>query len=75
MSKTDKFDGHTVNLLLNEDGDWLAHFVELPNVSAFGNTPEQATQELTVAWEGIKESYRKHGESMLEAPKHNISLH
>lgn len=39
MSK-DVFDGFTVNLFLDEDGDYLAHFVEVPNVSAFSNTPE-----------------------------------
>jgi predicted RNase H-like HicB family nuclease len=26
----DKFDGFTVNLYLDEDGDWIAHFLELP---------------------------------------------
>jgi predicted RNase H-like HicB family nuclease len=62
MPKIDNFDGHTVNLYLDEDGDWLAHVVDLPNVSAFGDTPEQAIRELGIAWEGIKESYRKRGE-------------
>lgn len=42
MPKIDAFDGHTVNLYLDEDGDWLAHFVELPNASAFADSPEQA---------------------------------
>ncbi|MBA3493244.1 MAG: type II toxin-antitoxin system HicB family antitoxin, partial [Gammaproteobacteria bacterium] len=37
----DKFDGFTVNLYLDEDGDWLAHFVELPNISAFADAPER----------------------------------
>ena len=31
----DIFDGFTVNLFFDEDGDYLAHFLELPNVSAF----------------------------------------
>ncbi len=35
----DIFDGFTVNLFFDEDGDYLAHLVELPNVSAFGPTP------------------------------------
>jgi predicted HicB family RNase H-like nuclease len=64
MAKIDRFDGHTVNLYLDEDGDWLAHLVELPNVSAFGDSPEQAVHELIIAWDGVKESYRKRGEAV-----------
>jgi len=37
--------------------------VELPNVSAFSASAEKAVDELQVAWQGIKETYRKHGES------------
>ena len=25
------FDGFDVRLLVDEDGDWIAHFIELPN--------------------------------------------
>ena len=67
MSK-DMFDGFTVNLFLDEDGDYLAHFVEMPNVSAFSDTPEEALKELAIAWEGVKESYRKHHEPIPQAP-------
>jgi hypothetical protein len=42
----DRFDGFTVNLYLDEEGDWLAHFVELSHISAFAATPEQALEEL-----------------------------
>jgi len=68
MRKHDRFDGFTVNLFLDEDGEYLAHFVELPNVSAFGESPEEALEELATAWEGVKESYRKRGESIPVAP-------
>ena len=68
MKKHDRFDGFTVNLFLDEDGEYLAHFVEMPNVSAFGESPEEALKELTTAWEGMKESYRKRGESIPIAP-------
>ena len=64
----DVFDGFTVNVFLDEDGDYLAHFVEMPNVSAFSNTPEDALRELAVAWQGVKESYQKHHESIPQAP-------
>ena len=64
----DIFDGFTVNLSLDEDGDYLAHFVELPNVSAFSDTPEGALRELAVAWQFFKESYLQDGEPIPQAP-------
>ena len=55
MSKNpDDFDGFTVNVFLDEDGDYLAHFVEMPNVSAFADTPQGALSELAVAWQCFK---------------------
>ena len=50
----DAFDGFAVNIFLDEDGDYLAHLVELPNVSAFGPTPTEALVELKEAW-GVDE--------------------
>ena len=55
----DIFNGFTVNLFLDEDGDYLAHFVELPNVSAFSGTPEGALRELAVAWQCFKRAIYK----------------
>ena len=60
----DNFDGFTVEVILDEEDDWLAHFVEMPNISSFGPTPEKALDELKVAWELTKESYREHGEEV-----------
>ena len=67
----DVFDGFTVNLFFDEDGDYLAHFVEMPNVSAFSDTPEGALRELTVAWQCVKESYQKDHEPIPKAPLQN----
>ncbi len=67
----DVFDGFTVNLFFDEDGDYLAHLVEMPNVSAFSDTPEGALRELAVAWKCVKESYQKHHESIPKAPSRN----
>jgi predicted HicB family RNase H-like nuclease len=67
-NKQDEFDGFTVNLYLDEDGDWLAHFVELANISAFGETPEVALNELKTAWEMVKEDYRASGEEIPISP-------
>ena len=57
----DVFDGFTANLFCDEDSDYLAHLVELPNVSAFGPTPAKALDELKTAWELMKECYRMDG--------------
>lgn len=66
--KNDDFEGFTVNVALDEDGEWLAHLVELPGVSAFSDSPEKALGELRQAWDGVKESYREHGEEVPVAP-------
>ena len=66
--KRDDFDGFTVNLFLDEDGDYLTHFVEMPNVSAFSDTPEGALKELVVAWKCVKENYDEDQEPIPQAP-------
>jgi len=63
-----EFDGFTVSLHLDEDNDWIAHFQELPNVSAFGKTSDEAIKELSIAWKLMKESYEKRGESFPVSP-------
>lgn len=63
-----EFGGFSIHLLQDEDGDFVAHFVELPNVSASGSTAKEALSELKEAWEAMKESYRKHNESIPVAP-------
>ena len=68
MERPDPFDGYTLNVYLDDDGEYLAHFVEMPDVSAFGESPEEAILELQTAWEGVKESYQKHGEPIPVAP-------
>lgn len=65
---SDRFDGFSVNLIEEDDGDWLAHLIELPNVSAYGGTPEEALLELEVAWNAMKESYEKQGEEIPVSP-------
>jgi predicted HicB family RNase H-like nuclease len=64
----DEFDGFSIYLLQDDVGDFIAHFVELPNVSAAGSTVEEALKELKVAWEAMKESYRKHNEEIPVSP-------
>src|SRR3954471_24246807 len=67
----DDFDGFTVQIVRDEDGDWLACLTELPSVSAFAETPDRAVDELRQAWEGVKESYRKHNETIPAAAGRN----
>lgn len=63
------FDGFTVRLFYDEpDQDWVVHFLELPTVSAFGDTPHQAIEQLHQAWQGVKESYQQRGEEIPIAP-------
>ena len=71
--RKDIFNGFTVNLFFDEDGDYLAHFVELPNVSAFSDTPEGALRELAVAWRCLKESYQQDREPTPQAPQRDLS--
>lgn len=68
MSIQNDFDGFSIELFKDEDGDWLAHFEELPTVSAFGDSPEEALYELKEAWEVMKESYNSHNEPIPIAP-------
>lgn len=65
---SDNFDGFTPVLFLDKQGDWGVHFEELPNVSAFGSTPEKALYELGEAWAGMKECYEADGEPIPVAP-------
>ena len=62
------FDGFTVTIFLDEDNEWLAHFVELPHISAFADTADEAVKELKEAWELTKESYRESGQEIPIAP-------
>ena len=68
MAMSNDFDGFTISLFQDDDSEWVAHFVELPNVSAFSDTKEGALEELKIAWEGVKESYQKNNEIVPIAP-------
>ncbi len=59
-----KFDGFAIELFLDDDKEWLAHFEELPHISAFGESPEKALKELDIAWSQIKKSYLEKGEEI-----------
>ncbi|MCZ8106536.1 MAG: type II toxin-antitoxin system HicB family antitoxin [Microcystis aeruginosa Ma_OC_H_19870700_S124] len=63
-SKTDDFNGFSINIFQDEEGDWIAYLVEIPSVSAFSDRPQTALNQLILAWEGVKESYRQHGEEI-----------
>ena len=64
----DEFDGFSIELFKDEEGDWIAHFEELHAVSAFGSSPEEALEELKEAWNLTKESYLSHNEPIPIAP-------
>jgi predicted RNase H-like HicB family nuclease len=52
------FNGFTISLYVDEQGDWLAHLQEMPNISAFGDHAIAALEELKLAWELVKEDYQ-----------------
>lgn len=68
MTTPDRYDGFTVNLFEDSAGDWIAHFNELPEISAFGPAPEDALRELDIAWEGIKQACVDDGAPVPVAP-------
>lgn len=61
----DIFDGFQVSVFFDGQ-DYMAYFSELPHISAAGDAPQNALSELQIAWETMKESYKKDGE---EIPK------
>lgn len=68
MRTSDDFDGFSIELFKDDDGEWLAHFEEIPTVSAFGVSPETALEELKEAWMAMKESYASRNEPVPIAP-------
>jgi len=68
------FDGFVINLYFDDQGDWLAHFQEMPNISAFGDTPQEALEELKIAWELVKESYQNRQEPIPLAASRQVVL-
>ena len=68
MKTKDEFDGFSIELFKDDDGEWLAHLEEIPNISAFGSSPEEALEELKEAWTVMKESYTNHNEPIPVAP-------
>ena len=57
-------DGFDVNVFKDEDGDFVAQFVEMTNILAFADTREKALMELSEVWSLTKESYIEDGEDI-----------
>lgn len=56
------------------DGEhWLAHFVEMPEISAFASSPEDALRELQLVWEMMKADYLENGEAIPLAPQLRVA--
>jgi predicted RNase H-like HicB family nuclease len=51
-------DGYQIKVLYDDENQYIAYFENLPDISAFADTYEQAIEELKVAWEGAKEAYK-----------------
>ncbi|MBF0108283.1 MAG: type II toxin-antitoxin system HicB family antitoxin [Magnetococcales bacterium] len=68
MNNKDRFDGYSLETWEDADGDWIARLVEMPTISAFGDSPENAIAELDAAWKLAKESFIANGEQIPVAP-------
>ncbi|MBF0460145.1 MAG: type II toxin-antitoxin system HicB family antitoxin [Magnetococcales bacterium] len=69
MENKEMFDGFTVHTWQEpDDKDWMACLVEMPEISAFGPSPDRAIAELSVAWEMVKESCAANGTAIPVAP-------
>ena len=67
------FDGFTVKIFYGEDDYYLAYFVELPSVWAFGTTPSEAIIELEATWELVKQHNQMDNEPIPQAPSQEAS--
>lgn len=67
-----RYDGFEVKLFFDKDDIWGAAIVEIPTLSAFGDTPEKALEELDIVWEMYKGCLDDSGES-LPAPAQQFS--
>ncbi len=68
MTMKDQFDGFSISLFQDEDGDWLAHFNELPEISGFAETSDEALHSLEKVWWLVKESHKSRGKESPVAP-------
>lgn len=70
----DDFGGFSVRLW-QECGEWAAELLDFPKnegyISAGGVTPEEALQELRIAWDLVQEQYRSEDKQI---PKPDSSL-
>lgn len=58
-------DRYHINVFFSEeDGGYIADIPDLPNCSAFGDTPEQALAEVLIAKRAWLESARKNGDTI-----------
>jgi predicted RNase H-like HicB family nuclease len=59
------FNGFAVRVFYDEpDNDWVAHFEEMPNVSAFADTPVDALKALEIVWGMMIECYEENDQSI-----------
>lgn len=49
-----RYDGFEVKLFFDKDDNWGAVIADMPTLSAFGDTPGKALEELDVVWEMYK---------------------
>ncbi len=68
MENKESFNGYTLSVWQDADGDWMACLEEMSSISVFGASPEEAVSELSMAWAAAKESFIANGEAVPVAP-------
>lgn len=70
-----RFDGFDVKIFYDKHDEWGAAISDIPGLSAFGNSPEKALEELDIVWQMYKESLIEGGESLpLPGARYNGQL-
>jgi predicted RNase H-like HicB family nuclease len=58
------FGGYAIKISLHGESDWVAELINLPQVNAFGGSPEDALVELHEVWRGYVLSCKMRGDAI-----------
>lgn len=65
----DSFDGYSVMTTWQKTGEgYIAYLMEFPGVSAYGDEPQLAVEELSKVWQVVKSTYTEKGDKVPVAP-------
>ena len=74
MMQNNRYPYH-INIFFDpENGDYIADVPDFKSLSAFGDTPEEALQEVLVALETAIEVYQAQGKPLPEAKSRPVDM-